>query len=211
MNDNYYLLDDMEKYDKTFNRKRYESMSIKEIEPIFRDYYNKHLPIDVTTWIRVNEPDDNLIYKKGQGNQVCFLRDTIMRGMFYKLAYGEYKDGEYEKYKNFQPQVISTHKSKSVLLPVMEIELPSYGIKMTFRNNFYDWNISVESDREITFDHKGLINDNTHCYCEGFSEEKIFNKYSDDKKKFTISVDDDYKLYALMFLLKDWLIKVNEK
>lgn len=202
MSDNYYLLDDMEKYQEGFNRKAYEHLTIKETIPIFKDYYDKHLPIDVTTWIRVNTPSDNLIYKDGQGNQIVFIRDTIIRNMFYK---GEYDS---KKYDECQPKVISTHRSKSVLLPVMEIDLLEYGIRLTFRNNFYNWNVSVESEQEVVFDHKGIINDESYhyCFCEGFPNDKIFGKYEDNKKKFTICIDDDYNLYIFMFLLKDWLV-----
>lgn len=204
MGENYYLLNDMEQYDKTFNRKVYEHLDIKDLEPIFRDYYSKHLPIDVTTWIRVNQPDDNLIYKKGQGDQVCFLRDKIMRNMFYELLNKKY---DYKEYEAFQPKVIGTHYSKSVLLPVMEIDLPTYKFKMIFRDNFYNWNISIESEQEVIFDHKGLINDEAYhyCYCEGFPKDKIYGKYQESKNRFTICIDSDYQLYVFLFLLKDWL------
>ena len=104
------------------------------------------MPVDVTTWIRVNTPDDKLICKDGQGKQVVFIRDTIVRHMFYE---GEWDS---KRYDEFQPKVISTHMSKSVLLPVMEIYLKEYGILLTLRNNFYNWNISVESEHEVIFD-----------------------------------------------------------
>jgi len=146
MGENYYLLDDMEKYQEGFNWKAYEHLSIKETLPIFKDFYDKHLPVDVTTWIRVNTPDDKLICKDGQGKQVVFIRDTIVRHMFYE---GEWDS---KRYDEFQPKVISTHMSKSVLLPVMEIYLKEYGILLTLRNNFYNWNISVESEHEVIFD-----------------------------------------------------------
>ena len=198
MGENYYLLDDMEKYQEGFNRKAYEHLSIKETLPIFKDFYDKHLPVDVTTWIRVNTPDDKLICKDGQGKQVVFIRDTIVRHMFYE---GEWDS---KRYDEFQPKVISTHMSKSVLLPVMEIYLKEYGILLTLRNNFYNWNISVESEHEVIFDHKGTINYELYgyCYCEGFPKNKIFGKYVDDKRKFTVCIDDDYNLYVFMYLLQ---------
>lgn len=205
---NYYLLDDMEKYFPNFNRSEYEHMSEEELIPICRQYYAEHLPVDVTTWIRVNEPDEKLIYKKGQGRQVCFIRDDIMRNMFFNL---ENKDlnGKYDhdRYESFQPRVISTHHSKSVLLPVMEIELKSVGIKMVFRDNFYCWNISIESENPIEFEHKGLINDDSYhyCFCEGFPKDRIHGKYLEDHKKFTMYIRNDYDLYTFMFLLRDYL------
>lgn len=206
MGDNYYLLDDMEKYHKEFDRKLYEHLSAKELVSIFRVYYEKHLPVDVTTWIRVNSPDERLLYKDGLGSQVCLVRDTIMRNMFYS---GEFNSG---RYKEFQPKVISTHCSKSVLLPVMEIDLREYGIKITLRNNFYNWNLSVESDIDVVYDHKGTIDDGAfgYCFCEGFPANKRFGKYEENKKNFTVCITGDYQLYTFMYLLKDWLLTRTE-
>ena len=182
--DNYYLLDDMEKYDVTFNRDTYEHISSKELIPIFRDYYAKHLPIDITTWIRVNEPDENLIYKDGLGKQVCFIRDTIMRNMFYGSIFGKY---ETKTYDDFQPMVINTHRSKSVLLPVMLVNLEKYKIKLIFRDNFYDWKISVVSKEDINCDFKGLFSEDDKAinsvYCEGFPKDLVFDRYCNNKKQ----------------------------
>jgi len=199
MSSNYYLLDDMEKYQNDFNRKAYEHLSEQDLIPIFREYYNEHLPVDVTTWIRVNEPNKDLIYKNGQGKQVVFIRDRIMRNMFYE---GEYDSERYEK---FQPMVVDTHMSKSVLLPVMELNLNVLGIKILLRNNFYNWNLSIESKVNIEGNFMGLINDERYdyCFCEGFPSGKKYGKYQDNHKQFTICIDNDYDLYTFMFLLKN--------
>lgn len=135
MAENYYLLDDMERYMPNFNRSAYEHLSVSDLIPICRDYYSKHLPVDVTTWIRVNEPSKDLIYGNGLGKQVVFVRDVIGSRLFYKLR--DKKDKCIETY------AIGTHRSKSVLLPVMEIQLKKYGINLIFRYNFYDWCVSV--------------------------------------------------------------------
>jgi hypothetical protein len=205
MSENYYLLDDMEKYDITFNRKAYEHLSVKELIPIFKDHYNKHLPIDVTTWIRVNEPDENLIYKKGLGKQVCTIRDTIMRDIFYHSIFKEYDNKLYDE---FQPMVINTHRSKSVLLPVMLLNIEKYNIKIIVRENFYDWKISIISKDDINCDFKGLFTENdkpiNSVYCEGFPENLVFDRYCDNKKQFTIEIGDDYRLYTFMYLLNDY-------
>lgn len=201
-NDNYYLLDDMEKYCPNFKRDKYEDKSKETLIPIFREYYASHLPVDVTTWIRVNEPSKDLIYKEGSGKQIVFLRDVITRGLFYSCENGNY---DHEKYDSFQPKVISTHTSKSVTLPVMKICLPSVGVEMIFRNNFYDWNVSIKSEKFLDFDHKGLINDDRDCFYQGFPDEWKFGNYNDNHKQFTICIGSDYDLYAFMFLLKDYL------
>jgi len=197
------LLDDMEKYDNKFDRSTYEHLPDEVGIPIFRAYYDRHLPVDVTTWIRVNTPDENLIYKSGLGKQVHMIRDLIMRNIFYDRG-----GDDLSAYRAFQPNVVGTHCSKSVLLPVMEINLQKYDIILTLRNNFYNWNISVESENEVLMDHKGIINDDSYdyCFCEGFDLKKKFGKYEDNKKQFTICIVDDYSLYTFMYLLKDWLI-----
>ena len=200
MNENYYLLADMEKYDKSFDRKVFEHLSIERLKSLFKDYYSKKLPVDVTTWVRVNEPDEKLIYKDEQVKQILFVRDTIMRELFYT---GEWDE---KRFDEFQPKVISVHTSKSVLLPVMEIYLKEYGVILTLRANFHNWNISIESEQDIEFDHKGLINDEAHsyCFCEGFPSYKIFGKYKDNKKKFTFCLNSDYELHTFMFIIRDW-------
>lgn len=203
---NYYLLDDMEKYDITFNRSAYEHMTTKELMPIFKEYYSKHLPVDVTTWIRVNDPDEKLIYKDGLGKQVCMVRDTIMRDIFYRSIFGKYESKIYE---NFQPMVISTHMSKSVLLPVMLMNIEKYNIKIILRYNFYNWKLSVISKEDINCDFKGLFREDdkpiNSIYCEGFPEELVFGRYCDNKRQFTIEIYDEYKLYTFMYLLNDYL------
>lgn len=204
MAENYYLLDDMEKYFSDFKREEYEHLSINELKIMGREYYKEHLPIDATTWIRVNEPDEKLIYKDGQCKQVCMVRDNIMYGIFYEGKY------ERQKYDKFQPLVIGTHFSKSVLLPVMMMNLGEYGVKIILRNNFYDWNMSVVSDKELNFDFMDTFSDEgTYCCCQGFPEKYIFGKYEENKKNFTVCVNDDYRLYTFMWLLKRYL-KVNK-
>lgn len=144
----YAELEDMQKYIEGFNPDDYESCGERTDPSVIayaRDYYDKHLPVDVTAWIRVNEPDENLIYAKGLGDQVCFVRDRLCQ--LLRSTYEEWRDNP--------PLVISTHYSKSVKLPVFQINLEKYGIEMVLRYNFYDWKISVKSDKpriSITWD-----------------------------------------------------------
>jgi hypothetical protein len=206
---NYYLLDDMERYDKTFNRKAYEHLSEEDLIPIFKDYYDKHMPVDVTTWIRTHRPDENLIYKEGLGKQVCFIRDDITANLFYSIIHG--KEYDHDKYESLCPLVIGTHRSKSVLLPVMQINLDKFGIKMIVRNNFYDWKLSVISDKDIKCDFKNIFKEKdkkpiSSVYCEGFPKELVFGRYCDNKKQFTVELDCNYHMYVFMYLLRDYLI-----
>ena len=196
---NYAELEDMQKYIEDFNPNDYESCC-EETDPSVieyaKNYYDKHLPVDVNAWIRVNEPDKNLIYAKGLSNQVRFVCDNLC----YLLR------STYEEWCDNPPQVISTHYSKSVKLPVFQINLEKYGIEIVLRNNFYDWKISVKSDKPLDFDYMGLFNPTKEItYCEGFPRDKVYGSYEQSHSQFTIEIDSHYNLYTFIFLLKNYL------
>lgn len=197
----YATLKDMQKYIEGFNPDDFES-SFERTDPSVlayaRDYYDKHLPVDVTAWIRVNEPDENLIYAKGLEEQVCFVRDRLCR--LLRATYEEWRDNP--------PLVISTHYSKSVKLPVFQINLEKYGIEMVLRYNFYDWKISVKSEKPLDFDYMGLFNptvDIPYLYCQGFPKDKVYGSYEQSHSRFTIGICSHYDLYTFIFLLKNYL------
>ena len=197
----YAELEDMQKYIEGFNPDDYESCGERTDPSVIayaRDYYDKHLPVDVTAWIRVNEPDENLIYAKGLGDQVCFVLDRLCQ--LLRSTYEEWRDNP--------PLVISTHYSKSVKLPVFQINLEKYGIEMVLRYNFYDWKISVKSDKPLDFDYMGLFNPTeeiSYLYCEGFPRDKVYVSYEQSHSQFTIEIGSHYDLYTFIFLLKNYL------
>lgn len=197
----YAELEDMQKYIEGFNPDDYESCGERTDPSVIayaRDYYDKHLPVDVTAWIRVNEPDENLIYAKGLGDQVCFVRDRLCQ--LLRSTYEEWRDNP--------PLVISTHYSKSVKLPVFQINLEKYGIEMVLRYNFYDWKISVKSDKPLDFDYMGLFNPTeeiSYLYSEGFPRDKVYGSYEQSHSQFTIEIGSHYDLYTFIFLLKNYL------
>lgn len=197
----YAELEDMQKYIEGFNPDDYESCCERTDPSVIayaRDYYDKHLPVDVTAWIRVNEPDENLIYAKGLGDQVCFVRDRLCQ--LLRSTYEEWRDNP--------TLVISTHYSKSVKLPVFQINLEKYGIEMVLRYNFYDWKISVKSDKPLDFDYMGLFNPTeeiSYLYCEGFPRDKVYGSYEQSHSQFTIEIGSHYDLYTFIFLLKNYL------
>ena len=197
----YAELEDMQKYIEGFNPDDYESCGERTDPSVIayaRDYYDKHLPVDVTAWIRVNEPDENLIYAKDLGDQVCFVRDRLCQ--LLRSTYEELRDNP--------PLVISTHYSKSVKLPVFQINLEKYGIEMVLRYDFYDWQISVKSDKPLDFDYMGLFNPTeeiSYLYCEGFPRDKVYGSYEQSHSQFTIEIGSHYDLYTFIFLLKNYL------
>lgn len=202
----YAILEDMQKYIPGLNPNVYDK-SWSETDPSIieyvRNYYAKHLPVDVTAWIRVNEPDKNLIYKEELGKQICFVRDDLC-GLLFRDSL--------EEQENNPPMVISTHMSKSVLLPVYQINVPKYGIEIILRDNFYNWKISIASKQPIECDFMGLFDEKetiSPIYCEGFPKEKVYESYSENHSKFTFEICNDYELYTLMFLLSKYLERNN--
>ena len=143
-------------------------------------------PIPLQQWTDVNKPAENLIYAKGYGEQIVFIRDRIT-----SLLAKNYE--EYETIaKNIK--VISTHTSKSVLLPVYQIELPD-GTLFIMRYNFHNWKVSVISEKEVNADFMDLFdpNEKIHSvYCEGFSEKYVFGPYAKNKRSFTVELSSGY-------------------
>lgn len=153
-------------------------------------------------WMNENGPEDKMIYKQSFFDQCIFVRDKFQTML-----------------PALKMEVISTHTSKSIKLPVYHIRLLSEktgdDIDLIMRCNFHDWKITVVSKRNLDF--QGLekeifstyfINDNekriSQCYCEGFKEEWIFDNYNpfSNAKRFTIELRDQNYLFTFMLLLK---------
>ena len=167
---------------------------MSQYEGIHSGYWGKAIqPERLQSWFNANMPAEDLIYKDGMSRQVMFVRDTIT-GLLAR-SYFEYKR---------LPKVISTHTSKSVMLPVYYFD--SAFAKLIMRNNFYDWKVSVESKvGPLDLDLEGLCGISepiSSCYCEGFRTEWVFPAYSHDKTKFTVEVMDKHGLYTFLFLLR---------
>ena len=83
----------------------------------------------VLEFMRDFEYNSNLLWKKKAEEQLIFVRDTI---------------GALVKSPIF---IVSTHYSKSCLLPVYGFMLPN-GIRVIMRENFYGWVVSMWVDNE---------------------------------------------------------------
>lgn len=143
-------------------------------------------------WFMNNKPADNMIYKEATEKQIMFIRDEFFN--FFPT----------EMIKKIE--VVSTHTSKSIKLPVYHVVLND-GIELVMRGNFHDWKISVNAPFEIELPEKILSNYTlkgekiNSCYCEGFSDEWIWDSYLNNKKKFTIEIGASlYDLYTFLFI-----------
>ena len=157
-------------------------------------------PQELLYWMRKWELDDKLIWKKSSERQACFVRNKVA--------------GNLLKSKCF---VVSTHHSKSCLLPVYYIKMRN-GIKIIMRENFYDWKVSVVIPDDYPDLKPNTLPDDclsysmvksktekiSSCYLEGFKDEWSFDAYIPEKpgKRFTIEVPDDERLYVVLHTLK---------
>ncbi len=149
---------------------------------------------------RAKKDDDRL---DGRDNQVIFVRDTLAQVVSMGLTYEHRCD----------PYVISTHTSKSMLLPVYEFHREDLGIRLTLRGNFYNWMVSVESKQPVEIDSTDLFDsyaEISRCYCEGFPSGRVFTSYAKRTEykmgmavshNFTVELGSSYDVYAFMLLL----------
>lgn len=144
-------------------------------------------------FMRSTELDDDLLWKKAAEHQEIFVRDKIGMHLTKSPIF-----------------VVSTHMSKSCLLPVYAFKL-SNGIEFIMRENFYGWVISIRSPFTIeklpSFCHgdggseKNYAGDISDCYCEGFHDSWVYAFANENFKYSTFRVYDDYDLYTLIYLL----------
>lgn len=138
----------------------------------------------LTDWIEANAPKEEMFWcgnAKAQFELLMRLRSVLFSNEFTGDRCAS---------------VIGTHRSKSIELPVVEFQLPK--LRLVLRDNFYNWKVSVQSDDAIDIDPSGLFDpsiEHSSCYCEGFAEWDVFDSYVKDKRKFTIEIFDDKKLF----------------
>lgn len=136
---------------------------------------------------------DDLIYKKAASSQIMFVRDGLGRALA----------DSYEQWQGALT-VLSEHRSKSVRLPVYLITLP--GLEMVIRDNFYNWKVSVRSDKPLDdLAGWGLFReDERHsaCYCEGFPEEWVHGPYVKDRRRFTVEMRCREEVFTFCWLTR---------
>lgn len=153
-------------------------------------------------WISANKCSDEMLWKKASEQQIFFIRD-LTRLVGNDLTYEDYRDNT--------AFVIGTHTSKSISLPVYSLERP--GLRFILRDNFYNWKLSVISDKAINTEFDELFhttppvepdytgNPLHPVYFEGFPKDLIFSYYAEsDKKKWSAEITGDYRLWATIFL-----------
>lgn len=151
--------------------------------------------------------------------QVEFMRDTVtllFTGHYNGWAPG-IGDGPVDGWpaKGSDPDytcmVVGEHTSKSVRLPVFSLRSVTRDIEARFRYNFYDWKMSVCSGGDgfrlddrygnlISRDKSGRPITVSSCYCEGFTDDWVFDPPG-TAEAFTVEVYDAYQVWAVCWLL----------
>jgi hypothetical protein len=151
-------------------------------------------------WFMENTPKDEMRYKESAERQIMFVRDE-----FFNF---------FTDFMIDRVEVISTHTSKSISLPVYHIVLTN-GMEFIMRGNFHDWKISISSPFDVELPEEILTNSTlsgekiNRCYCEGFDESWIWDSYLDNKRKFTLEIGASlYDLYTFLFLMS---VQVNKQ
>jgi len=155
-----------------------------------------NLPMQLQEWANANQPAKNLIWAPGYWEQIVFVRDRITEALA----------SSFEELKEIMGkiQVISTHTSKSVLLPVFRVELAD-GTFFILRYNFYNWKVSVSSPRDIEVDFLDLFDPRDEAnikdyYCEGFPKELVYGPYAKNKRQFTIEIYNDFMVFTFFWI-----------
>ncbi len=133
---------------------------------------------ELLDWTKDNPVRDSMLWKQAALDQL-----QIFRGFAYRLS---------DKYGEPAPAtVISTHKSKSINLPVVEFTTGD-GVKVIARDNFYDVKASVWLPRPLNHDLFGCVksldsHDNAPCYFEGFESEWVLGPWHKEADSFSAS------------------------
>jgi len=148
-----------------------------------------------------NVPDD-MIWKDAMKQQFMFVRDKLNGLVNARI-----------QYEDITPvQVISTHRSKSIMLPVYHLQRDSLNIIL--RENFYNWKMTVISDKPIINGFTSMFHTTTplepdytgnplsSVYFEGFPEELCLDYYEEtDKCCWSAEIRGDYFMYMTIFMI----------
>lgn len=174
------------------------------------EYHGEHKNEKLQHWLMTHQPLDNMLYKEGWWEYLVFIRDKIISDMFYcpmvcdlKIDFEEQKKMMSEQY-----DIVGTHWSKSIEHPVILMRYK--GAEIVFRYNFYDFEITVISDKDIEMPNNLFDKKNKTFYYQGFPEKyQIKTSYAESKKRFSVNISypNLYNFYTFMFLLKNELDK----
>lgn len=140
-------------------------------------------------YMRTHEISDEMNWKSSAIKQMVFVRDTLCDYLLRVPVF-----------------VVSTHRSKSIELPVYYFEMRN-GIRAIMRENFHGWIVTLITSHPVTLEDfchgHGIYpyEDIPKCYAEGFKDSWLHPYVKEGARRTTFEVDGDYKLYTLFYLL----------
>lgn len=160
--------------------------------------------IPLQEWISAQLVDE-MLWKGAFGHQMQFIRDTLQSLVSAGLSWHQRKDAQVAR-------VISTHTSKSICLPVVELARPDLGVRFIVRDNFHNWKLTVLSEKPIEADFGPLFftkpppepdytGDHLHSvYFEGFPHDLVRGYWSQNKREWSAELYSDYSLWTVVHM-----------
>ncbi len=155
----------------------------------------------LVTWQRTQaDLEQDLAFRDAKWRQVHFVRRELTSALM--LPASEEHDAAVH--------VISTHYSKSTLLPVYR--LTREGLEVILRGNYYNWSVTVRSEEPVL--RQSLVplvlgggeQAVLDCYCEGFDEAWVHGPMAADARTFTVQLPYMYgPLWAFVYGLTEHL------
>jgi hypothetical protein len=148
--------------------------------------------IALRDWYATNVVGDQMFWRQAADNQQYSFLSLAS-------AVGVYESGAW---------VIATHRSKSIDLPVVMLERPDIGVQFVLRNNFYNWKLSVVSERPIIDDKLMYLfytepprePEYTGPF-EGFPPDLIFGYYGQsDGRRWSAELNYTEEVWSVLFL-----------
>lgn len=152
--------------------------------------------VRLETW-RIDDPDADA------KSQTDFVFHTLGE-LFAEAVFHSGSNDDWINAFTNAAHVVSTHRSKSIELPVYLLVHPTEGIEIIMRGNFYDWKVSVISDKPVIDNFYGLFDPTKQWderFCEGFDPAWIFAPYAENQQQFTLEVGGDFTLFTFLWLL----------
>lgn len=175
-------------------------------------------------WLKLHrndkgEIDSPLHYAKPASNQICFVRDNVGQVVWGDISYHKREQEPPPRDDTkLTGYVIGEHRSKSVTLPVYMFERLDLGLRFVMRGNFYDWKLSVTSEKPITRyvefmstmfyakpprEPEYTGNELAPCYFEGFPEEHIHGHLSQNPRQWSCSIGDNALITIIQLIMHE--------
>jgi len=175
------------------------------------DVHSQHVDLDET--LAVNARSIKSDFSVGQGcmyvcdyrsvfNQLLFVRDRLAH------LWGLGCDAD-----DLSVAVVSTHRSRSITLPVFRLTVPNVGV-FYLRDNFHDWKVSCELEVPVPSDTWGDLFDPQNrrsisgVFCEGFDPQWVHSPFAKNQQTFTVELwAANEHLFAFMWALRLQMIR----